>query len=107
MDPQTRTRRINTVGCVILVGFVAAAFFNYVNAVHLGKAHPYNTFLFAPADRFMDFAAIYRMSTDPNIVETPARCVTYNYPPIAYLLALVLLLDRQRRPAHCLSPAAT
>ena len=45
---------------VVLVGTTASVAFHYVMGVYLGRHYPYSTFLFRPANRFMDFFNMYR-----------------------------------------------
>lgn len=40
---------------IITLGFIIALFFKYVQGAYLHMDFPFNTFLFAPDDRFRDF----------------------------------------------------
>lgn len=47
--------KIDIISIIIIIGFVFAVFYHYVLGTYLGISYPYNTFLFRPNDRFMDF----------------------------------------------------
>lgn len=51
----SREVRIDLISLIILAGFVASVFICYVRGTYLGLGYPFNTFLFQPADRFMDY----------------------------------------------------
>jgi len=51
----SRETRIDLVSLIVLAGFVASVFICYVRGTYLGLGYPFNTFLFQPADRFMDY----------------------------------------------------
>lgn len=50
------------VSSIVTVGFVVSLFYHYVMGSLLHKGYPYNTFLFNPNDRFMDFFNNVKMS---------------------------------------------
>lgn len=52
---MTREEKITLIGLIIFVGFFASVCYHYVQGVYLHRDYPYNTFLFRPWDRFMDF----------------------------------------------------
>jgi hypothetical protein len=51
----SREMRIDLISLIVLAGFVASVFTCYVRGTYLGLGYPFNTFLFQPADRFMDY----------------------------------------------------
>lgn len=51
---------------IIVAGFFTSVAYHYVQASYLGKAYPYNTFLFDPGDRFKDFIVISWVNADLN-----------------------------------------
>ena len=51
---------------IIIVGFFASVAYHYIQAFYLGKAYPYNTFLFDPADRFNDFFVLSKINSGLN-----------------------------------------
>ncbi len=53
--PMTRSAKQNLIGTVIVAGFVAAVICHYLNVFYFNLPYPYNTFLFRPDDRFMDW----------------------------------------------------
>jgi hypothetical protein len=61
-----RVERIRLILGIILIGFVAAVFLNYVRGAYLGLAYPYNTFLFTPNDKFNDFFNMYNLTRHLN-----------------------------------------
>lgn len=58
-----QNRKVTIVATIIVVGFVMAAFYHYFLGTYLGLGYPFNTFLFAPGDRFNDFYNNYRQIT--------------------------------------------
>ena len=58
-----QNRKATIVATIIVVGFVMAAFYHYFMGTYLGLGYPFNTFLFAPGDRFNDFYNNYRQIT--------------------------------------------
>jgi len=78
-------------------GFIVAVVYHFSMGHAFGFGYPFNTFLFRPEDRFMDFVWPYRISADPYRV---ARADFQNFPalyrlasfftPLGVLPALVL-----------------
>jgi len=68
---MNRDRKIAILVFIILTGFVAAVFYHYVYGVSLNLGYPYDTFLFLPSDRWMDFVWPYRIAGNPYIVARP------------------------------------
>jgi len=58
MDKETKIR---ITVAIILIGFVSAVFFHYVEGAYLKLSYPHNTFLFKPKDRFADFFVLYNV----------------------------------------------
>ena len=52
---MNKLQKIDTIGIVIIAGFSLAVFYHYILGTYLGLSYPYNTFLFRPNDKFMDF----------------------------------------------------
>ena len=50
---------------IVLVGFALSVFYHYMVGIYFGRGYPYNTFLFLPKDRWMDFIWPTRISADP------------------------------------------
>ena len=50
-----RNFKISAITTIIVVGFFLSISFHYYRGTIEGMPYPYNTFLFTPADRFMDF----------------------------------------------------
>jgi len=75
----------NLMMLISLIGFFAAVLFSYWRGVYCGMQYPYNTFMFRPIDRFMDFYNIYNsmLCMDPYYY-LDGRFG--NYFPFAYLL---------------------
>jgi hypothetical protein len=81
IEPADKIRLIAT---ITLIGFVLAAFFHgFIAYFHLG--YPWDTFLFQPWDRFMDFFNVYELSKDLNPYFSNKWYLS-NYFPAAYLL---------------------
>ena len=50
-----KEKRLYILALFILAGFFMAILFCYYEGIYQGQPYPYNTFLFKPADRYMDF----------------------------------------------------
>ena len=50
-----KRQRVVLIRSIVLIGFVVAVGFHAICGSLLHLSYPYNTFLFNPADRFMDF----------------------------------------------------
>jgi len=50
-----RTRKIQIISTIVIIGFVLAVFYHYFMGAYLGHDYPYSTFLFDPSDKFADF----------------------------------------------------
>lgn len=50
-----KVQKIDTVSLIIIAGFSFAVFYHYILGTYLGLTYPYDTFLFRPNDKFMDF----------------------------------------------------
>lgn len=87
MDKQGK---INLIALIILTGFSAAVFYHYVLGAYLGLGYPYNTFLFNPQDKFMDFIWTHRWATSIPY-ESPYAIARSNFSqfPLWYVIALV------------------
>lgn len=55
MKELKREQRIQIIIAILVAGFAAAVGYHYVEHYYIGRGYPFNTFLFNPADRFMDF----------------------------------------------------
>ena len=54
------------IAAILLLGFCIAVFYHYFLGSYLHLSYPYNTFLFAPEDRFHDFTNVIKMTKDLN-----------------------------------------
>jgi|APSaa5957512622_1039677.scaffolds.fasta_scaffold42784_2 hypothetical protein len=76
-----RNNKIELVSLILLIGFVAAVFFHYILGAYFNLGHPYNSFLFTPADKFNDFFNSIRMWYQYLVLEpNPYTC----YFPLTY-----------------------
>ena len=50
-----RERKIDIIVLIVLAGFVLSVFFHYFMGAYMHKGYPFNSFLFQPGDRFMDY----------------------------------------------------
>jgi hypothetical protein len=75
--------KIKLLSFIIIVGFSIAVFYHYILGVYLGKPYPSNTFLFVPADKFMDFFNVINKHDYLSIKPDP----TCNYFPFAYFIS--------------------
>lgn len=87
MDKESK---INVISLIIIVGFVLSVFYHYILGTYLNLNYPFNTFLFIPGDKFMDFFNVYNLSKDLN-----PYCQTFmyvNYFPFAYFVIYLFTL---------------
>jgi hypothetical protein len=61
-----KQNKVNFISILMLLGFVIAVFYYYMQGVYLGKDYPYNTCLFIPIDRFNDFFHTYNLTANLN-----------------------------------------
>ena len=61
---MTKLQKIDTISIIIIAGFSLAVFYHYVLGTYLSLSYPYNTFLFRPNDKFMDF---FNMLASPYV----------------------------------------
>ncbi len=52
---MNKVQKIDTICLIIITGFSFAVFYHYILGTYLGLTYPYDTFLFRPNDKFMDF----------------------------------------------------
>ncbi|MBN1470797.1 MAG: DUF2029 domain-containing protein [Syntrophaceae bacterium] len=52
---MNKVQKIDTICLIIITGFSFAVFYHYILGTYLGLTYPYDTFLFRPSDKFMDF----------------------------------------------------
>ena len=50
-----KEKKLYILALLVMVGFFFAILFCYYEGIYQGQPYPYNTFLFKPADRYMDF----------------------------------------------------
>ena len=86
---MTREQKITLTSLIITIGFVVSAFYHYAAGMYGNLAYPYNTFLFGPTDRFMDFVWPFNISANPYLV---ARPDFQNFPALYRLASLFALL---------------
>lgn len=85
-SPQERAiKRIASLSCVVLVGFLLATIFHYLQAGIRSKGYPASTFLYIPQLSFGDFFDVLRLAGgDVNPYEN--RDYNLGYGPITLLL---------------------
>lgn len=68
----------------LLFGFLAAFLINYFNDVYLKSGYPFNTFLFRPESKFLDFYFPYSISANPynQLVEYTSMGTSWQLPKI-------------------------
>jgi hypothetical protein len=59
-----KLQKIDIISIIIIAGFSFAVFYHYVLGTYFGLSYPFNTFLFRPNDKFMDF---YNMLASPYV----------------------------------------
>ena len=52
---MSKLKKIEIISIIIIAGFFFAVFYHYILGIYWGLSYPYNTFLFRPNDKFMDF----------------------------------------------------
>ena len=86
-----KEKKMKLLVLVVIAGFVCAVVFHSVNNF-TGRGYPYNTFLFRPDDRFMDFFNPLRGSFDLDPYN-PARInFIGGYLPFGYFVSFVFSL---------------
>jgi len=71
---------------IITLGFIIALFFKYVQGAYLHMDFPFNTFLFAPDDRFRDFFGPYVQAQNLEAYINKPGLVISQYFPFLYLI---------------------
>lgn len=61
-----KENKANMIAALLLTGFFMSICFHYVQGAYLVKPYPYNTFLFIPADKFMDFFNLVEFNKNLN-----------------------------------------
>ncbi|EKE02629.1 MAG: hypothetical protein ACD_20C00350G0007 [uncultured bacterium] len=81
---MNRENKISVISLIIVIGFVLSIFYHYILGVYLNLGYPFNTFLFIPQDRFMDFFNACTASRDLNpYLQTD---ILVNYFPFAFVI---------------------
>jgi len=57
-----KVTKVTFVSTLILLGFMAAAIFHYIQAGHFGRGYPSSTFLFRTDDMFNDYMNLYNFT---------------------------------------------
>ena len=73
---MSKKRKIELVMLIIFLGTTISIIYHYFMGLK-GYGYPYNTFLFRPDDRLMDFVWPYRISGNPYGI---ARADFQNFP---------------------------
>jgi len=95
--PLDQEDRVAVIFWIVFVGFAAAVFFHYYMGTVLGKNYPWNTFLFKPDDRFMDFFNPVRGSANRDPFTLNGGYLPFGY-FTAYLFSLIKLPEGWFRP---------
>lgn len=61
---MTKLQKIDMTSIIIIAGFSIAVYYHYILGTYLGLTYPYDTFLFRPNDKFMDF---FNMLASPYV----------------------------------------
>ena len=85
MDHQSKVRTDILVS-IITIGFIIAVFFKYLQGAYLHMDFPYNTFLYAPDDRFRDFFGPWGQAINLEAYINKPGAVISQYFPFLYLL---------------------
>jgi hypothetical protein len=81
-----RDAKINFIGLIILVSFFISIAYHYTASTYLNLGYPYNSFLFRPNDRFMDFLNLYDSTLGKPYLIARAD---YQHFPLLYCIAKV------------------
>ena len=84
---MSRERKIHTISLIILIGFSISVFYHYIAGVYGQLGYPYNTFLFRPDDRFMDFIGRYKDMANHQF--NPYSSITIAAIPFPFLYRIV------------------
>ena len=87
--------KLRIIAAVVFVGFLAGLLYCFI---HWEDGYPFNTFLFKPTDRFMDFFNTFRVAADPY------REVSFGsgYFPMSYILLRIFNLLPEQAALYCL-----
>ena len=73
--------KINLISTILVVGFTLAVFYHYIEGMYHRQGYPFNTFLFIPQDRFMDFFNNFNISLNPY-----SQDILGAYFPVSYII---------------------
>jgi len=76
---MSKEKRISILILIVLTGFCVSVFYHYVLGAYNEQGYPYNTFLFAPVDRFSDFYRVLRSNQDLNPYFGTQRMLQYPF----------------------------
>jgi hypothetical protein len=82
-----KNHKVYLLALIILVGFAISVFFHYFYGQYLSLGYPFNTFLFKPSDRFVDYYSLYKNISMHSIYVS--GFIT-NYFPFSYITVFLL-----------------
>lgn len=87
MNNIEHRQKLNIIGFIIIVGFTLSVFYHYYMSMYLNLDYPFNTFLFIPLDRFMDFYNNYwELTATGHGIFPSGHCFTNYIIFIPYLI---------------------
>lgn len=93
---MSRDQEIHTISLIILLGFTISVFYHYATGVYGHLGYPYNTFLFRPDDRFMDFIGRYRNMLDTKFNPYSSTTIAAIPFPFLYRIATLFTIFDER-----------
>jgi hypothetical protein len=83
-----KSDKIDIISTIVIIGFCLAAYFHFIVAgSYLSLDYPINTFLFRPADKFMDFFNQMDLSRDFDpYINNDNHGIVANYFPFTYIV---------------------
>lgn len=87
-----KEKKLKSLALIIIVGFVCAIVFHFFVGIYFNLGYPFNTFLFNPNDRFMDFFNPLRGSFDRDPYNSERIRFIGGYLPFGYLVTYLFSL---------------
>jgi hypothetical protein len=94
VSSMTKDKKLGLLILIIIFGLFSALIFHLFMGVVLGRGYPYNTFLFRPDDRFMDFFNQVRGSSERDPYNPLGNLYFGGYLPFGYATAFFISLLR-------------
>ena len=88
-SPMTANQKLSRIRAIVILGFAIAVLYHYIQAFYLGHLTPrYSTFLYDPADHFMDFLSLQEAFASGD----PFGPFAVSYFPFSFVIMAPFLL---------------